>query len=105
MSKLNYKVYVAIGRDIYAFERAELREWLAGRATGRATREADPDVMGEKLKSVYSVKRQAFPASLKGRLCFCVDAFEANDYLALWTEAVKGVEQFTEAVNKLNAKR
>lgn len=101
MSRLNSKVYVAIGEKIYAFERMELRVWLYAKGFGGVDRESDPEVMGEKLKSLYSVKRRAFPAALHDRLCFCVDGFKREDYLALWEAMVKGAEQFEAAVKEL----
>jgi len=100
MSRLNSKVYVAIGKTIYAFERAELRAWLYAKGVEGLEREGDPEVMGEKLRSVYSVKRQAFPAALRERICFSVDGFERADYLQLWAALVEGPERFAEAVKE-----
>lgn len=93
MSRLNSKVY--------AFERMELRVWLYAKGVRSVDRESDPEVMGEKLKSLYSVKRRAFPAALHDRLCFCVDGVERADYLSLWEATVKGAEQFEAAVKEL----
>lgn len=100
MSRLNSKVYVAIGEKIYAFERMELRVWLYAKGVGSVDRESDPEVMGEKLKSLYSVKRRAFPAALHDRLCFCVEGFEREDYLALWEAMVQGPGPFEAAVKE-----
>lgn len=92
MSRLNSKVY--------AFERMELRVWLYAKGIGSVDRESDPAVMGEKLKSLYSVKRRAFPAALHDRLCFCVDGFKREDYLALWEAMVQGSGPFEAAVKE-----
>lgn len=78
--------YVAFGKKIWSFEKAEFRVFLAARSRGVTTDEGDPNRTGNPLKATISQSpsaqelRGGFPKNTDGRPRFKMDRWKPEHY-------------------------